>query len=265
MTNNKMTNLSFLDAVLALLLLIFLELFAGVVLVDLGLGDSILFRGLSSLITVGIVSFQLLTKLRIKPAEVFHFASCSPKSLLIVTSGPVILAVIGMSIMISELDNLLRSFYPPSDSLVNLFQSMQLHGWEAAFLVLLVAPLTEEVLFRGLILRGLLGNYEAPQAILRTAILFSLLHLNPYQLPGALLLGIFLGWLYVRFYSLWPCLLAHSAFNFLALYGIGIEVEGYSNEGASFQPLFFDFMGILLTITGIIALQKILGTTKNNG
>lgn len=88
------------------------------------------------------------------------------------------------------------------------------------------APIVEEVVFRGAILRGLLEvfNHNGEQtrqgtwkAIVVSAALFSLVHLNPAQMPHALLLGILLGWLYVRTGSIVPSMIYHWANNTAAV------------------------------------------------
>ena len=49
--------------------------------------------------------------------------------------------------------------------------------------------------------------------VLVSAILFSLLHMNPAQMLVAFILGLFLGWLYVITLSIWPCIICHVANN----------------------------------------------------
>jgi membrane protease YdiL (CAAX protease family) len=59
--------------------------------------------------------------------------------------------------------------------------------------IVLVAPLTEEPLFRGVILGGFLDRYGQWPAILLSALLFSLSHLNPWQLLPTFIGGIMTG------------------------------------------------------------------------
>ncbi|MCR5889637.1 CPBP family intramembrane metalloprotease [Hymenobacter sp. J193] len=100
-----------------------------------------------------------------------------------------------------------------------------------AFGVLCVAaPVLEELLFRGVLLAGLLRNY--PQrpwvAIGQSALLFGLIHANPAQMVGAGLIGLLLGWLYYRTQSLWLCMATHALNNLLAFLGLvvgGQELE----------------------------------------
>ena len=118
------------------------------------------------------------------------------------------LTVIGTSILISEADNLLRTFLPPpawfSDYLKSLV-SAEISLWGSILSLVVVAPLTEELLVRGLILRGFLSHYSTRKAILASAIFFGVLHLNPWQFIGATVLGILFAWWFVQTRSMLPC------------------------------------------------------------
>lgn len=65
--------------------------------------------------------------------------------------------------------------------------------------VCLFAPLVEEMVFRGAVLRSLLDGMKSRWgAIAVSALLFALVHMNPAQMPYAFLAGLFLGWIYSR-------------------------------------------------------------------
>ena len=85
------------------------------------------------------------------------------------------------------------------------------------FIVGLLAPLSEELVFRGAILRELLKWKENPWiGIFISAMLFSLVHMNPVQMPHAFLVGILLGWLYYRTDSIIPGVIWHWVNNTVA-------------------------------------------------
>lgn len=78
----------------------------------------------------------------------------------------------------------------------------------------IIAPLAEEVVFRGAILRSLLEKFSKPWiAIAISALLFALIHLNPAQLPHAFVVGLLLGWMYWRTGSIIPGVLLHVVNN----------------------------------------------------
>ena len=68
-----------------------------------------------------------------------------------------------------------------------------------------------------MILRGLLLHYSAPTAIIASALLFGLVHLNPWQAVGAVALGVLFGWWYVRTRSLTLCIFGHAVNNLIAV------------------------------------------------
>ena len=71
------------------------------------------------------------------------------------------------------------------------------------------APVFEEWLFRGVILAGFLKRYSPTTAIVLSATIFALIHLNPAQSIGAFFIGLALGWLFYRTGSLWPGMVVH--------------------------------------------------------
>ena len=75
----------------------------------------------------------------------------------------------------------------------------------------LLAPLSEELVLRGAILRSLLRSPKLSPwgAIVISAVLFAVMHFNPAQMPHAFLIGLLLGWMYYRtdsivLYNLYP-------------------------------------------------------------
>lgn len=76
------------------------------------------------------------------------------------------------------------------------------------------APLVEELVFRGAVLRSLLRSPLHPvYGILISAVLFALVHINPAQMPHAFIIGLLLGWMYYRTGSILPGVAFHWANN----------------------------------------------------
>ncbi len=75
----------------------------------------------------------------------------------------------------------------------------------------LLAPLSEEIVFRGAILKNLLSStrLSAWGAIAISAFLFALIHMNPAQMPHAFIIGLLLGWMYWRTGSILPGMAYH--------------------------------------------------------
>lgn len=118
-------------------------------------------------------------------------------------------------------------------------------------MVAIVAPVIEEILFRGIILRGMLNRYEDRNAIIISAILFSLAHLNFLQIPNAFLLGLILAYVFYKTRALWICMILHGIANIGAL--IPYEVNNPTGKVA---------VVIALIIAGIIIFIKAFKNIK---
>jgi membrane protease YdiL (CAAX protease family) len=129
---------------------------------------------------------------------------------------------------------------------------------------LIVAPIVEEYLFRGIILNGFLNRYSPAKAIIITTILFPLMHLNPMQYLVTFLLGMLLGWYYYKTRSLLTCIIVHAFSNLIGLtilkyfvdrlqgqfIGSGTKVIQIDNTGL------FIFLSLSLIIVGFFYLFK---------
>jgi membrane protease YdiL (CAAX protease family) len=82
-----------------------------------------------------------------------------------------------------------------------------------ALLIVVGAPLVEELFYRGLFQRALLRRTSPAWAIGVTAAVFAVTHFQAASLPGLLAFGVVLGWLTYRAGRLGPAVVAHIAFN----------------------------------------------------
>ena len=103
--------------------------------------------------------------------------------------------------------------------------------------IALLAPILEEMLFRGAIEGRLLRMWQNPWgAIIVSSLVFGVVHMNPAQIPFAILLGVMFGWLYYRTGSLLPGIIGHVLNNSVAavnmiLYGdIPLEEQVQDTE-----------------------------------
>lgn len=84
--------------------------------------------------------------------------------------------------------------------------------------VVIMAPLTEEILFRGLMLGALSKTCNKWLAIVATAIVFGLVHGHPIGIIYASCLGLVLGWLYIKSGSIIAPILFHTVYNFASMF-----------------------------------------------
>lgn len=127
--------------------------------------------------------------------------------------------------------------------------------------MVLAAPVLEELLCRGIMLDGLLQNRRPSTAIVWSAALFAVLHLNPWQGVPAFILGLFLGWVYWKTRSLLPCILIHALNNLIAFilkarFGSEVISSDFMGPGAQAAVL---CSSVLIFVAGSWWLAKNLG------
>lgn len=88
----------------------------------------------------------------------------------------------------------------------------------------IVAPLLEEILFRGFMLGTLKKEMHPWIAICLSALFFGLAHGTPIGIIYATGLGIVMGWLFVKFNSILPSLLFHIAYNLTVSFAQGLSI-----------------------------------------
>ena len=121
--------------------------------------------------------------------------------------------------------------------------------------VVVVAPVAEELFFRGLVLRGYVRRYGLTKAVWGSAGLFAVFHLNPWQAVLALPLGLAFAWLVLRTGSLLPAILGHAMVNFsrnflLAPLGVALGYPAGQLETMEHLPLSMLEVGAAAVVAG---------------
>ena len=138
------------------------------------------------------------------------------------TAGGWVCALLAMlgTVAVSFMSDAVSSVLPPmpawlETALKGLTQGNVLINF---LMVSIMAPLFEEWLCRGQVLRGLLNNGMKPVwAIVVSALFFALIHLNPWQAIPAFLMGCLFGYVYYKTGSLKLTMLMHFTNNTVAL------------------------------------------------
>ncbi|MBN1927401.1 MAG: CPBP family intramembrane metalloprotease [Prolixibacteraceae bacterium] len=108
----------------------------------------------------------------------------------------------------------INDLIPMSDYIKKIFLDLGSMKGVSAFLMLVVsAPILEELIFRGIVLDGLLKKYSPVKSILLSAFLFGFIHLNPWQFVTGFFAGIFMGWIYYKTTSLSLTMIIHATAN----------------------------------------------------
>jgi len=175
---------------------------------------------------------------------------------------PYLLVLAGAIIVLSDLNNLVGFLIPLPERYAQLFEQLIPNPTAALLGAVIIVPIAEELVFRGLVLRRLLGTRSATQAIVLSAILFALVHVNPWQAIPAFFSGLLFGWAYVRTRSLGLCIVAHALNNAGAAFSrdFPFVINGF-NSGPSpgilqFQPGWFLWSGVALLVMGVVIFAR---------
>ena len=132
---------------------------------------------------------------------------------------------------------------PTPEFFTKIFLEMAKQNGIFSFLLMVIAaPILEELLFRGVILDGLLKKYSPVKSILISSIIFGLAHLNPWQFVTAFVIGIFAGWIYYKSRSLSLTILIHASIN---LFGYLMRYFGDFDSSSMNKTLIESYGGVI--------------------
>jgi hypothetical protein len=88
-------------------------------------------------------------------------------------------------------------------------------GWVVllALVVVVGAPIVEEIVYRGVVQPGLVVSWGARAGILTTAALFAAIHMQPVEFPGLFAFALVLGWARHSTGTIGMSIVTHMAFN----------------------------------------------------
>ena len=95
--------------------------------------------------------------------------------------------------------------------------------WSSFLVVAIFAPIFEEWLCRGMVLRGLLTKMKPVWAIVISALFFAVIHANPWQALNAFLIGLLMGYVYYKTGSLILTMIIHFVNNGTAVILSNVE------------------------------------------
>ena len=148
----------------------------------------------------------------------FDFTIENPRiiPLIVLVAIPLNLGIAGPLVELVPMNDFFR------DMIREMMREMASDQGLWMFMALVIAaPILEELIFRGIMLDGLLRIYSPTKAVIVSSLLFGLIHLNPAQFVGGALVGGFMGWVYVHTRSVMATILIHASFNLTAF------TEGY--------------------------------------
>lgn len=136
-------------------------------------------------------------------------------------------------------------------------QSLSFVGDSNVFVSILVigivAPFTEELMFRGAIFKTLSKSMPITAVIILQGVLFGVYHMNLVQGMYATLLGILFGYVTYKTKSLWPAIIMHMVNNTVSTIAPSIVGE---NLDSTFAVIMLLIIGFIITFAGTVLIIK---------
>jgi len=199
-------------------------------------------------------------RMRTNLGELLRIRAVAPDTLI-----AAVIVSIGLTVIIDELDRLIQIILPLPENLVQIGEMMQVTDWRSALLVIgvvvLAAPLIEELMFRGFFQRILeYRQNDVTKSVLLSAMVFALIHFNPWWIVQIYLMGLFMGYMAWRTNSIWPSFILHAINNGWSVWwSQQSEIAGFWEWHGHVNPLilaagilcFYLGMRFFITVTPI--------------
>ncbi len=172
----------------------------------------------------------------------------------------IIILSVTFLIINSEIENLISILFGRYSSLYQVFINLANLNIVFSFITIAFFPsIIEELIFRGIIQRGLVNKYNVKKGIIVSSILFAVIHLNPNQIVPIFLLSLIIGYVYYRTNNLIYPILIHffnNLFVWILLRFDFIEIEGLNTTIESIEHI---DVSILIPAIIIFLLMSFLG------
>jgi membrane protease YdiL (CAAX protease family) len=159
-------------------------------------------------------NFQKLFRLNIPPGEVLYL------------SIPIGLSI---GILTDEIDRIVQIFLPTPEIFLKYLESLTadtpLDWILLIFGVVIIAAISEEILFRGFLQVSLEKKGDITRAVILSSVTWTIIHINPYWAIQIFITGVIIGFLAWRTNSVFPSMIVHATNNFLSLLAINYTFE----------------------------------------
>lgn len=123
----------------------------------------------------------------------------------------------------------------------------------------IVAPITEELVFRGYLLKNM-SRVSQKTGIFFTSIMFGLFHGNIPQAILAFILGVFLAHITIKHNSILPAIIVHAVVNSFSI----LNTIGYEYLGENIATIIFGSLMLLIIFGGLALFIYSLVTKKGS-
>ena len=174
-----------------------------------------------------------------------------------------IIATIALNFAMAEINALLITLLSPGADMsfgINVTSDISVIEVILLFISMAVIPgIVEEIMFRGIILTNL-APYGKGMAVVASGLLFGLMHMNPSQFFYTTVLGIILGYIYLKTRSIWICIIIHFVNNSLGV----IQQIIYQCFNTQKATKLMAIMMIIIAVLGIISIGVLLIVRARN-
>lgn len=163
---------------------------------------------ISGVLTMGF-GFVVLLVRGYKPFKYLEFRTMPIKhTTLMILMGASFAIFVNCLLTLIQIDRFLPDYV--SEPIVEMITA----NLPLTFLAIgIIVPIYEEFLVRGLMFKELKGTIRLWPALLIQGLIFGLMHGNALQFSYAFPMGVFLGYAYIKFRSIWAPILIHLAWN----------------------------------------------------
>lgn len=146
----------------------------------------------------------------------------------------------------------LNELFPMPEEVASTFDKASLSMGILAFVI--IAPIIEELVFRGIIYKTLRNTHGIPVAVGVSSILFGAIHLNVAQGVNAFFIGVLCALVYEKFRTLRAPLLVHMTLNLVATLS-----DHYGTNSGQADPV--SYMESVITLIPVALVGAIILTT----
>lgn len=136
---------------------------------------------------------------------------------------------LSIGVLTDEIDRIVQIFLPTPDIFLKYLDSLKAQtpfDWILLiFGVVILASISEEILFRGFLQVSLEKKGDITRAVILSSVTWTIIHINPYWAIQIFITGVIIGFLAWRTNSVFPSMIVHATNNFVSLLAINLNFE----------------------------------------
>jgi len=153
--------------------------------------------------------------------------------------------LIFIGIILSLIYNVLSFYINKFFNISNLYQEINI--FKTLISMVLIGPIIEELMFRGIIYNSLKEKYSNMKAILITTTLFSLMHVNIFQMIYAFALGFILIYVYEKYKTIKAPIIVHMFSNLTTTLFMNVLIQ---------NNFIFNYLVLLISLILLFVMYK---------